>query len=46
MDWLFFLESSIAGLATGALYSLVSLGGSSHKSVQKFGHLKVSQAVV
>jgi branched-chain amino acid transport system permease protein len=26
MDWLFFLESSIAGLATGALYSLVALG--------------------
>ena len=26
MDWLFFLESSIAGLATGALYSLVSSG--------------------
>jgi len=26
MDWLFFIESSIAGLATGALYSLVALG--------------------
>ncbi len=26
MDWLFFMESSIAGLATGALYSLVALG--------------------
>jgi branched-chain amino acid transport system permease protein len=26
MDWPFFIESSIAGLATGALYSLVALG--------------------
>ena len=26
MDWLFIIESSIAGLATGALYSLVALG--------------------
>jgi len=26
MDWLFFIESSIAGLAMGALYSLVALG--------------------
>jgi len=26
MDWQFFLESSMAGLATGALYALVALG--------------------
>ncbi len=26
MDWAFFIESSIAGLATGALYALVALG--------------------
>jgi branched-chain amino acid transport system permease protein len=26
MDWLFFMESSLAGLATGAIYALVALG--------------------
>ena len=26
MDWLFFCESSLAGLATGAIYALVALG--------------------